>query len=128
MAHVKSARALILVAAAAASTVWVGCGDPTGTQYLPIGSRCMQASDCGTSPFTCDTAGFPGGYCSRTCVTDGDCPADALCAGDKECRRHCTADADCRQAEGYACGFPSGTTSGVCLPGPSTPRDLGSVD
>ena len=76
-------------------------GDPN-TQYLPIGSRCGSNGDCGTTPYTCVTAGYRGGYCQKDCTTDGDCPTDSVCAL-RECRRKCKASSDCRAAEGYAC-------------------------
>lgn len=97
----------------------VGCSDPSHTQYLPIGSRCTSSHQCGTSPFDCNSAD-PGGYCELPCATDGDCPADSLCAlppgapaSARACRRRCDRDADCRVAEGYVC-TPLSTTTSVC--------------
>jgi hypothetical protein len=111
-------RALLLVAALA-----FGCSDPENTQYLPIGSRCGSDGTCGTTPFECLTMGFNGGYCSKACATDGDCPADAVCSK-KLCLRRCAVPTDCRENEGYGCHVESAATSYVCEPGPG-PMDLG---
>jgi hypothetical protein len=87
----------------AIALVAAGCGDPDNTQYLPIGSRCSRASQCGTSPYACD-ASLPNGYCDKGCTTDGDCPADALCNPTVHlCRRRCKVPDDCRVSEGYKC-------------------------
>ena len=111
-------RALLLVAA----VVFAGCSDAADTQYLPVGSRCSSMSQCGTSPFDCQLTGFPGGYCTRPCTTDGDCPLDSLCSA-HQCGRRCTSDGDCRQDEGYGCKALSSSTA-VCAPVPA-PMDLG---
>ena len=113
-------RALVLVAAA----LILGCSDPPKTQYLPIGSRCTSPGQCGTMPFDCNTAGFPGGYCTLACTTDGDCPLDALCAHDHACRRKCSIASDCRSGEGYTCA-PLTTSTSVCVPGSGSAVDLG---
>jgi hypothetical protein len=89
-----------------------GCSDAGNMQYLPIGSRCSSAIQCGTSPFDCETAGHPGGYCDKPCTTDGDCPSDSLCGPTRSCRRTCRSSSDCRTSEGYLCvPLPA---SGVC--------------
>ena len=86
------ALTLVLVAA--------GCSDPANTQYLPIGSPCSSDRQCGTSPYDCAVAGYPGGYCEKSCATDGDCPSDSLCSAlVKACRRVCTSDAACRTTD-----------------------------
>lgn len=93
-----------------------GCGDPPNTQYLPIGQRCGSGDDCGTAPYDCATANHPGGYCERTCATDGDCPSDSYCiamAPTSHCRRKCTTDTECRAVEGYVCK-PNGTLGKYC--------------
>src|SRR5688572_2010490 len=78
------------------------CGDPPNTQYLPIGQRCAEDDACGTSPYSCNQTGYPGGYCERSCATDGDCPTDSVCFA-LRCRRACIdgSSARCRAAEGY---------------------------
>lgn len=97
----------------------VGCSDGANTQYLPIGSVCSSSGQCGTSPFDCAMS-YPGGYCEKPCATDGDCPADSLCAippgfpaSARACRRRCAATSECRAAEGYTC-VPVSSTTAVC--------------
>src|SRR5436309_2828048 len=69
-----------------------GCSSDTITQKLLIGSSCSVAADCGTQPyFDCiDTT--HGGYCTKACKSDPDCPTEAICAmtGDTgQCRVMC---------------------------------------
>jgi hypothetical protein len=92
-----------------------GCTDAANTQYLPIGSHCTESSACGTPSYACATAGYAGGYCVKDCVTDGDCPKDAVCFAGK-CHRRCGADTQCRASEGYHCVPPAGVTAPVCVP------------
>ncbi len=89
-----------------------GCDDGPNTQRLPIGTRCSSDDNCGTTPYVCTVASHPGGYCARSCTTDGDCPIDAICAA-LSCRRKCTDDTTCRQSEGYVCRL-TGATSPYC--------------
>jgi hypothetical protein len=96
----------------------VACGAGPNTAYLPVGSRCTTSSDCGTSPFDCDTTA-PGGYCERACSVEADCPPDSTCGGalggSGHCRRRCDYKGvlnECRDAEGYVCG-DVGSLSGV---------------
>jgi hypothetical protein len=93
-----------------------GCGDPSNTQYLPIGSRCTSSGQCGTNPFDCLVT-YPGGYCERPCTTDGDCPQDAVCDPTPHaCRRKCKTPDDCRTSEGYTCLTAPGTTTVCTIP------------
>ena len=91
----------------------VACSAAPNTQYLPIGQRCAHDSDCGTTPFECDTT-KPGGYCAEPCVTDGSCPTDSVCFNKTTCRRKCSSNADCRQTEGYACVTSAGSVAPYC--------------
>jgi hypothetical protein len=100
------------------------CSTPPNSQRLPIGSRCNSDGDCGTAPFNCVIAD-PGGYCSRPCITNGDCPADALCIG-SACRRTCVDASACRTNEGYVCRSEPGTNSPVCDTTAGTPLDGGA--
>ncbi|HZS39364.1 MAG TPA: hypothetical protein VFF06_21175 [Polyangia bacterium] len=98
------------------------CSTAPNTQRLPIGTRCGGDGDCGTQPFTCALAGYPGGYCTRPCSTDGDCPLDSACIA-PTCRRKCADASGCRSGEGYACLAESGSL--VCDPA-SGPPDAGA--
>jgi hypothetical protein len=80
----------------------VGCNDGPNTQYRPIGSDCSSGDQCGTSPYSCATAGYPNGYCQKDCATDGDCPSDSVCVV-PHCRRKCQSASACRTSEGYVC-------------------------
>jgi hypothetical protein len=80
----------------------LGCSEESNVQKLPIGSRCFENGNCGTSPYNCATAGYPGGYCQKDCATDGDCPSDSVCVA-FQCRRKCNTTTDCRATEGYIC-------------------------
>lgn len=88
------------------------CSSAPNTQYLPIGQRCNSSDDCGTTPYDCVTAGYPGGYCERNCAVDGDCPLDSYCAS-SHCRRKCTDITECREIEGYVCRT-TGATGPYC--------------
>jgi hypothetical protein len=84
-----------------------GCDQPPNTQVLPIGSGCSSASECGSQPYDC-VAALPGGYCTKPCATDGDCPSDSVCAA-RSCRRACKDTSECRASEGYVCRNESAT-------------------
>jgi hypothetical protein len=48
----------------------------------------------------------PGGYCSKDCKTDSDCPSEAICAFDGAvggCHLICTDPKVCRFSSGYEC-------------------------
>jgi hypothetical protein len=94
--------------------VWAtatGCDAPSNSAFLPVGSRCSNAAQCGTRPYTCNTL-LPGGYCERDCATDGDCPMDSVCSA-LRCRRRCQLVSECRVNEGYTCRN-TGATAFVC--------------
>ncbi len=96
-------RLAFVVFALAAMLSAASCTDASGTQYLPIGERCNDNSDCGTSPFQCLGSGYPGGYCTEDCKTNGDCPKDSGCVATL-CKRKCTVDSNCRAlTEEYFC-------------------------
>jgi hypothetical protein len=120
MIRLPSMRILVVALALAALGIFgpvgsSGCSSPGNTQFLPIGSHCGADGDCGTSPYTC-TPTAPGGYCTKTCAKDGDCPTDAVCAMGA-CKRKClstdSATDGCRGPEGYVCR-DEGAVSKVC--------------
>jgi hypothetical protein len=87
-----------------------GCSSPDNMQLLPIGNFCASDNDCGTHPFTCRLE--VGGYCTKPCTVDADCPMDSLC-DNTLCRRVCASNDQCRA--NYDCRVES-TKSPVCLP------------
>jgi hypothetical protein len=91
------------------------CGSPDNTAFIPVGSRCERNDQCGTTPFEClMPPAYIGGYCTRSCATDADCPTDAVCVTSlHRCRRRCVVDTECRQSEGYVCRDLQ-ATSRVC--------------
>ena len=107
------ARSLICAAIVASLSLGLfGCSDGPNTQYLPVGERCSDDGQCGTSPYVCEMAPYPGGYCDKPCAVSTDCPSDSVCAV-THCRRACTDSAQCRQAEGYVCR-PTGADKPYC--------------
>jgi hypothetical protein len=120
-------RTLALLVVVTVGLASFGCDTPANTQKLPVGSRCTQPSQCGSSPYGCSIKGYPGGYCDKDCATDGDCPADSVCAAAlRKCRRKCVAASECRESEGYTCRAFGATTTVCELP--TIPPDLGGSD
>jgi hypothetical protein len=103
-------RCLFLVALLASA-----CSSPDNTAFIPLGSRCERNDQCGTTPYEClQPPEFVGGYCTRSCTTDADCPTDGVClVAAAKCRRKCIATVECREGEGYVCR-DKGATSRVC--------------
>jgi hypothetical protein len=117
-----------------------------GDAGLPIGSACGSSAQCASSTFAfClpDNAGWPQGYCSQVCVsqgTDGGCAGGAACVPSTfsssalVCLATCRADGgqgNCRQS--YVCQprtFPDGTATSTCQPrcnGTTNPCPINSV-
>jgi hypothetical protein len=98
-----------------------------GAQAAPgaLGAACGERSDCTTpAGLAClgeVSAGFPDGYCTRSCATVA-CPAGSACAdlgssaGVQACLFQCAGDADCRP--GYTCCAALG---GGCAPKAACP-------
>jgi hypothetical protein len=75
-----------------------GCAPPTITQKALIGDKCAQNADCGSQWFYCITDDF-GGYCSKDCKSDADCPLESICSfgsGSGQCHKKCNTTSDCR--------------------------------
>src|SRR6476659_3849728 len=87
-----------------------GCSQPSNTQLLPVGELCVHDNDCGSTPFLCRPE--YGGYCTKICTVDAECPMDSLCSS-ALCRRVCNSNDQCRAM--YECRV-EGTRSPVCLP------------
>lgn len=82
-------------------------GSKKNVEGLPVGSACKSSADC-ADKLVCIYADdsnegvvnlFPGGYCSRYCLNDRDCPESSKCVGSV-----CIADcSNCSNREGYIC-------------------------
>lgn len=90
---------------------------PTGTS--PVGGACTGLPDCSPSMELCvEATGFPGGYCTQTCIFNGTCPFGSVCMTDHGfCAPTCNNASECRT--GYQCQIVTndvtGETQGVCL-------------
>ena len=61
-------------------TLLVACaGHGSGSIDEVIGAACASDRDCANRCYT-DPQDFPGGFCSRSCTSDADCPSDTVCA------------------------------------------------
>ncbi len=101
-----------------------------------IGSPCTQNAECQFNH--CAKGRFPGGYCSKTCATNADCPAGATCSLDpadatglsRICLVACAAPGavpgGCRA--GYVCEKKNTSLDGtpVCTPACAGPADCRS--
>ncbi|MET0385144.1 MAG: hypothetical protein ABW321_04255 [Polyangiales bacterium] len=88
-----------------------------------VGNACASAEDC--SGGDCLTSEFgvtyPGGFCTGSCLGDGDCGDDAKCdpgalGAPGRCYRVCEADGDCGR-EGYRCRPGLNDAPKRCQPG-----------
>ncbi len=86
-------------------TIFLSCtGTKSSLEGLPVGSPCKSSSDCADKLvciYSNESSGvnmFPGGYCSRYCVNDKDCPEKSKCVGNV-----CVADCSNCTREGYEC-------------------------
>ncbi len=84
-----------------------------------VGSNCASTADCnptGGSNFTCFTS-VPGGYCSKQCSADTDCPQGAFCGSNGICIDACDSNlGDCLRGQQCLVGaFGSGKPDG-CFP------------
>ncbi|MCX7959640.1 MAG: hypothetical protein N3B13_11400, partial [Deltaproteobacteria bacterium] len=91
-------------------------GSKKSVEGLPVGSACKSSSDC-ADKLVCiytNASGdnevnlFPGGYCSRYCLNDKDCPDTSKCIGNV-CIADCS-NCSSRSNEEYDC------YNNYCLP------------
>lgn len=103
---------LVLAASTLFTVALAGCSSDAVTQKLPIGAKCIASAECGTVPiFHCDSA-LPEGYCTKGCLSDGDCPEGAVCLvgdGYNLCKKTCTPSLGCARS-GYTCRPKSAST------------------
>ncbi len=87
-------RVLLAVALAACTR------SETGTRDL--GATCLSPADC-TALRCLPAPTWPGGFCTRPCAADTDCPVGSDCV-DGVCLFACFDDQDCSfLLPGYAC-------------------------
>jgi hypothetical protein len=85
-----------------------------------LGSACGTNADCepGQTCLTEQDSGWPGGFCTKACSAEADCPMSFQCVpddqGNHHCMASCTKTTDCRT--GYACFDAYGTQTPVCWP------------
>lgn len=90
-----------------------------GTTDSVIGDPCATNGDCLERCLT-DPGDFPGGFCTVSCASDADCPADTTCA-DKAggvCLFSCPAFDCAFLGAGYRCDnkdHVSGGQVNVCI-------------
>jgi hypothetical protein len=97
--------------------VATGCNDSTISRTL--GARCAVTADCAQRCLAPDPE-TPGGLCTLSCTTDGDCPTAARCANQQGgvCLFGCATDPDCAfLGAGWTCqatDAPGGGKVMVC--------------
>ncbi|MFH1437258.1 MAG: hypothetical protein ABIJ56_16235 [Pseudomonadota bacterium] len=101
-----------------------------------VGDSCDSADDCQGFPAVAkecltDIAGyfeFPGGYCTATCTSAGECGPDAECADlmfMSYCLKTCDDPSDCRAGEGYICDMIPILGGGpYCIPSVEIPDGM----
>lgn len=87
--------------------------DPTDAGTFVVSKACASDAECG-GDYRCQLTA-PGGYCTKFCAGDTDCPTGSVCSPmpysrlSGICMKSCATTAECRP--GYACGivylFPS---------------------
>jgi hypothetical protein len=88
-----------------------------------IGLPCTTTADC--SNVCLPRTVYPGGFCSRACQIDGECPVASSCATGF-CLFSCFDDDDCSLlVEGWSCRDLAGKL--VCAPDSLTLPDAGAT-
>lgn len=136
----RGKRNFSLAALAATVILWgTGCIITTGARRDPY-ERCDSATDVCRGVTSCvaanttTTPGVVGEFCTTSCFTPSDCPADpsgfpVACVtvdGRGQCYRQCGAGNTC--PSGFTCAAPPGMTP-FCVPstGSSPPPSCGRV-
>lgn len=95
----------LILALAVSVFFFVGCGPSVGAHSAVVGGACTGAGDC--DKLCQQTSHFPGGMCTRACVSDADCPKGAVCIDEDAamiCAVACQTAADCVDfGRGYTC-------------------------
>lgn len=93
-----------LANAVVAATLLGACQDAPVSRA--VGARCDRSAECDER---CLAPGedWPGGFCTVTCDSDGDCPEDTVCIVEGEagvCAFRCDTDPGCAfLGNGYEC-------------------------
>lgn len=91
------------------------------------GIACMSDADCDAEE-TClsEDDGFSGGYCTRQCQADAECPTGSFCSAFGVCADSCSAATpDCRP--GYLCGDFDGGGEDGCWRAATGPGAIGAT-
>lgn len=88
------------------------CGHGDGDIDEVIGDSCSDDRDCEERCFI--GGDFPGGFCSRACSTDNDCPADTFCMSESGgvCMFACPTFDCARLGPGWECRSESRQNGG----------------
>ena len=108
------------------ATVWfvlaalVSCGGGVaGPSSTLVGAACTADTQCSQQCLD-NERHFPGGMCTISCSTDGDCPSGSVCIDEEGgvCVVTCNVDADCAGfGRGFACDSearPNGVEAPIC--------------
>lgn len=114
--------------------------DTPAEEFTPgvgvVGDSCDSVDDCQGFPAVAreciaDIGGyfeFPGGYCTATCTSTGECGPDSECADlmfMSYCLKTCDDSSDCRTGEGYICDvIPIIGTGPYCIPSVEIPDGM----
>lgn len=117
MRRLRRARAACLL-----SLFALGAACQSAEVSRAVGARCEEKAECDER---CQppSASFPGGFCTLSCLGDGDCPGETRCVdvAGGICLFSCGGDEDCGfLGEAWACGEEEAIPAGdervsVCL-------------
>ena len=100
------------------------------------GKICGSDADCDDAEVCIlEAEGFGGGYCTRECEDDDECPMGSHCGNFSQsdpsspgtCLDDCASDAECRVVDGYACGDRDFDAVNECYPSASGPNAVGAA-
>ena len=104
-----------------------GPWEPTGE----TGIACTRPSDCDEAEFCAGGSLFPGGYCTRECEQDDECPEGSHCGsgyeGSRLCLADCASGAECRASEGHVCDDRDFDQIDECHPSASGASSVGEA-
>jgi hypothetical protein len=100
-----------------------------------VGKACAQASDCGAGScmqtIQVVNTPYPGGYCSGSCYSDGDCGAEGVCQPGilgrvGSCYLRCDVERGCPR-EGYRCRVVADVARCIAAPEPLADNIAGAA-